>query len=108
VQAPLGSPIAGAVVSVKKGVLTVGGGSSLSNGTFSIGNLKPGTYTLVVTRSGYTFTVPAATIVVGPSSSGNIVTALTGTGFAPRQPLLEKKKQGAGRRQGGVVSEPAR
>jgi hypothetical protein len=46
-----------------------------ANGTFSAGSLKPGTYTLTVTKTGLTFTSPAATITVGPSSSGNVITA---------------------------------
>jgi hypothetical protein len=110
VRAPLGSTLAGAIVTVKKGVLTVGTAVSLSNGTFSVGNLKPGTYTLTVTRTGYTFTVPAATLAVGPSSAGNTITALTGAGFAPRQATFETKKgrQGAGRHRGGVVDQPPR
>lgn len=47
-----------------------------SNGTFTVGTLKPGTYTVTVTKSGYTFAVPAATITVGPSSSGNNIYAI--------------------------------
>jgi len=45
-----------------------------ANGMFSAGSLRPDTYTLTVAESGYTFTAPAATITVGPSSAGNIVT----------------------------------
>ena len=51
---------------------------SAANGMFSAGSLKPGTYTLTVTKAGYTFAVPAATITVGPSSpSGNNINAIT-------------------------------
>jgi hypothetical protein len=108
VQTPLGSNLAGAIVTVKKGVQTVGTGYSASNGAFTVGNLKPGTYTLTVTRVGYTFAAPAATMVVGPNDSDTI-TALTGAGFAPRQPSFDsKKKQGAGKKPGGVVDVPAR
>ncbi len=46
-----------------------------ANGTFSAGSLKPGSYTLTVTKVGYTFAVPAATITVGPSSAGNTINA---------------------------------
>ena len=46
-----------------------------ANGTFSAGSLKPGSYTLTVTKNGYTFAVPAATITVGPSSAGNTINA---------------------------------
>jgi len=107
VQTPLGSNLAGAIVTVKKGVQTVGTGYSASNGTFTVGNLKPGTYTLTVTRSGYTFAVPAATMVVGPNDSDTI-TALTGLGFAPKTPSTDTKKKHGPRNPGGVVDVPAR
>lgn len=45
-----------------------------SNGTFSVGNLKPGTYTLTLSKSGFTFGAPTS-ITVGPSSVGNVITA---------------------------------
>jgi len=64
-----------AMVTVKKGLTTVKTVYTGSNGTFSAGNLKPGTYTLTVVKSGYTFAAPAATITVGPSSAGNSVVA---------------------------------
>ena len=63
-----------ATVQVRKGT-TVRTVYTASNGTFSVGSLKPGTYTLTVTKSGYTFPVPAATITIGPSSSGNSMNA---------------------------------
>jgi hypothetical protein len=55
---------------------------SMSNGTFSAGSLRPGTYEVLVTQSGYTFpdesTIPAAPMIaVGPNSSGNTIQALT-------------------------------
>ena len=45
-----------------------------SNGTFSVGNLKPGTYDLTLSKSGFTFGAPTS-ITVGPSSAGNVITA---------------------------------
>jgi Carboxypeptidase regulatory-like domain/PKD domain len=87
-----GNPLAGATVTIKKGTTTVGLAYSLQNGGFTIGNLKPGTYTVIVTRSGYTFTVPAAAITVGPSSSGNVITALTGALLAPHVPTVDSTK----------------
>jgi hypothetical protein len=45
-------------------------------GTFTAGSLKPGTYTLTVSKSGYTFPA-SAPITVGPSSPGNVIDALT-------------------------------
>jgi len=45
------------------------------SGTFSFGSLKPGTYKIKAVKRGFTF--PAATtIVVGPSSAGNVIQAL--------------------------------
>jgi len=46
-----------------------------SDGTFSVGSLSPGTYDINVARRRYTFDGPAATIVVGPSSTGNNIDA---------------------------------
>lgn len=106
----VGSPLSGATVTVKKGAAVVGAAYSASDGTFTATNLKPGTYTLTVTRSGYTFTVPAATVTVGPSSSGNIVTALTGLMKAPRFPTLRLKGKHGGTEPnpGGTSIAPAR
>jgi hypothetical protein len=50
------------------------------------------------TRSGYTFTIPAATITVGPDSNGNAITALTGALLAPQAPKPESTK---GKHHGG-------
>jgi len=107
VQTPLGNDLAGAIVTVKKGAQTVGTGHSATNGTFTVGNLKPGTYTLTVARSGYTFAVPASTMTVGPNDSDTI-TALTGLGFAPKTPSADRKKQHGPKNPGGVVDVPAR
>jgi hypothetical protein len=63
------------MVQVKKGTALVKTAYTASNGTFSVGSLKPGTYTLTITKSGYAFAVPAATITVGPSSAGNNISA---------------------------------
>jgi hypothetical protein len=97
-------------VTIKKGTTTVGLAYSLQNGGFTAGNLKPGTYTVNVTRSGYTFTVPAATVTVGPDSNGNVVTALTGALFAPQAPKPESSKGKHHGRQpvtgGGVTPTP--
>jgi len=107
VKTPLNNNLAGAIVTVKKGVQTVGTGVSAINGTFTVGNLKPGTYTLTAIRSGYTFAVPAATMVVGPNDSDTI-TALTGVGFAPRTPSTDNRKKQGPKNPGGVVDVPAR
>lgn len=70
--------IASATVQVKKGSLIVKTLYTAADGTFSTGNtLKPGTYDLVVTRAGYVFTLPAATLIIGPSSTANVILATT-------------------------------
>jgi len=69
--------LASANVTLKKSGVTVKTVYTSSTGTFTAGSLKPGTYTLEVTKSGYTFTVPAATITIGPSSAGNTINSLT-------------------------------
>jgi uncharacterized surface anchored protein len=46
-----------------------------ANGTFSVANLKPGTYKVTVTKFGYSFANPAANITVGPNSSGTVIYA---------------------------------
>jgi hypothetical protein len=79
------TPLIGASVTVKKGasivkkVYTVAASAGppvvVPAGTFSAISLKPGTYTLTIAKPGYTFAFPAATITVGPSSSGNNISA---------------------------------
>ena len=50
--------------------------STGSTGAFSFTNLKPGTYSITTTKTGYTF--PTTTITVGPSdTTGNVITATT-------------------------------
>ena len=67
--------LATAVVAVKRGTATIKTVYTATNGTFTVGSLKPDTYTLTVTKSGYTFAVPAATITVGPSSTDVLIKA---------------------------------
>ena len=69
------TPLASAAVTVKKGATAVKTVYTASNGTFTAGSLKPGTYTLRVSKYRYTFAVPAATITIGPDSSGNNISA---------------------------------
>jgi hypothetical protein len=66
--------VGSASVTVKKGTMAVAVKYTASDGTFSA-VVKPGTYTLTVAKPGYTFASPAATITVGPSSTGNIINA---------------------------------
>jgi hypothetical protein len=69
------APLIGASVTLKKGasivkkVYTVAAPPAVLPGTFEAISLKPGTYTLTITKPGYTFASPAATITVGPSDS---------------------------------------
>ena len=65
------NPVPSAQVTVKDSttMVTAKVTFTASNGTFSAGSLKPGTYDLTITKSGYTFDDPAATITVGPSSA---------------------------------------
>jgi 5-methylcytosine-specific restriction endonuclease McrA len=98
-------PLPSAIVTAKKGTLVAGTAYSAADGSFTIGNLKPGAYTLMVTRSGYTFSVPAASVSVGPSSAGNDITALTGLLVAPKQLTKDRGKQHHGR--GTTTSDPA-
>lgn len=69
------TPLSSASVTVKKGTSPVKTVYTAAGGTFSAGSLKPGTYTLTVTKPGYTFAAPAATITVGPNSGGNSIVA---------------------------------
>lgn len=66
------TPVIRAKVQVKLGATTVRTVYTAPNGVFAAGSLKPGTYTLTVTKPGYTFTVPAATTTVGPDQFGSI------------------------------------
>jgi PKD repeat protein len=67
-------PLANALVQARKAGRVAATAYSAANGTFTLKNLKPGTYTVTVSKYGYTF--PAiAPITVGPSSSGNTIQA---------------------------------
>lgn len=66
------TPVPSAIVRVKLGATTIRTVYTAGNGTFAVGSLKPGTYTLTVTKAGYTFAVPAATLTVGPNQFGTI------------------------------------
>jgi len=73
------TPVASAKVTLKNTATGVVAKTAYTaaNGMFSAGSLRPGTYALSVTKWGYTFADPAATITVGPSSTGNVITAVT-------------------------------
>ncbi len=71
------TPVSGASVIIRNSsAVAVKSTYTASNGLFSVGGLKPGGYTVVVARRGYTFPSVAA-ITVGPSSSGTVINATT-------------------------------
>jgi predicted CXXCH cytochrome family protein len=70
------TPVASANVQVKRGTTVVKTVPTMGNGTFTAGSLKPGNYTLVVNKLGYTFTVPAAgPFDIGPDQAGLVIQA---------------------------------
>lgn len=70
------TPVSGASVNLTKTGFsrTV---STAANGTFSMGTLKPGTYSVKVTKAGYQFANPTDTTTLGPNDAGNDLIAIT-------------------------------
>jgi len=66
-------PVNTARVQVKQGALVVKTVYTNAAGVFLAGSLKPGSYTLVVTKLGYTFPASFGPITVGPASAGNAI-----------------------------------
>ncbi len=91
IYAPDGTtPLPAAVIKVYKGATYLKATYSLSNGTYSVGYLKPGAYTLVVTKPGYTFgAVPPVTVggskSVDVTSTGKVFIRQTLDSFGARQ-----------------------
>jgi hypothetical protein len=77
VFAPDGTtPVATAMVRVMSGSTVVRTAYTAPGGTYLLGGLKPGNYSIVVSKTGFTFATPAIAVVgVGPSKSGQNVTA---------------------------------
>jgi carboxypeptidase family protein len=69
-----GTGLASAAVTVKKGTTAVKTVYTAANGTYSAGSLRPGSYTLTVTKSGYTFPVTGP-VAIGPNATGIDITA---------------------------------
>jgi hypothetical protein len=69
-----GANLGSAIVQVKKGSSIIKAVYTASNGTFAVGSLKPGSYTLTVLKAGLTFPVTGP-LVIGPSQSGLVITA---------------------------------
>jgi hypothetical protein len=67
-----------ATVQLYKGAALQQSKSTAATGTFSFTNLKPGTYSLRVVKSGYTFANPAwGPNAVGPNATGITINAIT-------------------------------
>jgi hypothetical protein len=80
--------VSGATITVRDSTtgIVVKTTKSAGTGSYTAGSLKPGTYTVVATAFGYVFPDPWAsypplppmsTITVGPSVTGNTITAIT-------------------------------
>jgi len=65
-----GNPVAGASVKLYLGNTLLKSTTSLSNGSFSFSYLKPGTYTIKTSKTGYTF--PDTEVTVGPNKTVTI------------------------------------
>ena len=66
-----------ATVQLYKGTVLQKSVSTAATGTFSFGSLKPGTYSLKVLKSGYTFANPAwGPTAIGPNATGIIINAI--------------------------------
>lgn len=68
--------LSGAAVRLKKGGKIAKVVYTNVTGAFSAGSLKPGTYQIYVSKTGYTFAAPAATVTIGPSSAGNTIQSI--------------------------------
>jgi len=66
---PGGEGVGGAEVSVASGNYLVANTLSRGDGSYTTGPLKPGTYTLVVTKGGFDFANPYASVKIGPSAT---------------------------------------
>ncbi len=71
-------PASSALVSLRQGSATIKTVSTGANGSFSFVNLKPGTYSITVTRTGYTFAPPpqVPSVIVGPDRVDIVIRAL--------------------------------
>ncbi len=59
VQAPAGTAVGSALVKLMKGATIVKYVYTASNGSYTLTDVKPDTYTVVVTKTGYTFPTSA-------------------------------------------------
>jgi len=70
------TPVSSAVVSLRRSSRLIKLVNTVANGTFTAAGLKPGAYTLTVSKAGHTF--PAGPVItIGPSSAGNTINAVT-------------------------------
>jgi hypothetical protein len=69
-------PLGAAQIQVKNGAnVLVKNVMSAADGSYTTGNMKPDTYKLTVSKSGYTFAVPTLTVTIPPSATGKNFTA---------------------------------
>ena len=73
------TPVPSATVTIKKGLTTVKTVYTNSLGAYTATNLKPGTYTVTVTKAGFTFAAApqVSGIVIGPSAPVANINAVT-------------------------------
>jgi hypothetical protein len=102
------TPIASALVTLKKGATTLAAKSTTTNGAYAFGNLKPATYSITVSRSGYVFAIPAIpSVVVGPDATNQNVNATSST--AQRvPPSARRPREARGPTRSGLPSSPER
>ena len=68
-------PLSAAQIQVKKGVVLVKSMNTAADGSYSTGNMKPGTYTLTISKTGYTFASPTLTVTIPPTATSQNFTA---------------------------------
>ena len=73
------TPVASATVVIKKGATVAKTVYTNSLGMYSAVGLKPGTYSVTVTKAGYTFAAApqVSGIVIGPNATGVNVNSVT-------------------------------
>lgn len=75
VSADGGRPVASAQVSVSLDGVVVGRTMSREDGTYTTGPIKPGAYTITVSKDGYTFAGGYGPFTIGPSLTGQNLVA---------------------------------
>jgi hypothetical protein len=71
------TPVLGAVVTLKQGETTIKATKTIENGTYALADLRPGTYTATIARSGMTFAPSTVSLTLKssvPSVAANFTT----------------------------------